>query len=199
MPLHKFLSLHLDMLHTLSMHHPLSFVDITFKLTRLLIFSRRLSSEQPFPPKVRPIKQVALKQSQTFVVLFHGIRYFLKDMFVQIPVDQKLALEHNLLLSLLGNLISLLEHMLNLISPLIYQILDLLILITLFAATQSPRRKYHIFQLLLLLHLLLQRTHCIIISLPPRTLSFYFYSSHSPPSKANDGTDGIGMLRTRCL
>ena len=187
-PLHHFFPVHLDVLHTLSMHHSLSLIIVTSEMTSLLVLCGRLSSEESFPPKIWSIKKVALKHSQTFVIFSHSVRYFLKNVFVQISIGKKLALNHNFFLSLLGNFISFFEHVLDLISPLLNHILDLIILITFFAATHSPRRKYHVFQLLVLLDLLFQRTHFIIISVPPRERSFYFYSYHSAPSRANEGT-----------
>ena len=75
-------------------------------------------------------------------------------MLVEIPTGQKLVLEHDFVLGLLGDLITLLEHVLDLIPPLIEKIFELIILIAIFAPCIPPGRKDHVLQFLLLLGLL---------------------------------------------
>jgi hypothetical protein len=87
-------------------------------------------------------------------------------MFVEISVGYKFGLEAKLLSSFLGDLVSFVESVLYLILAFLEKIFELLILIAIFAVDMPPGRKYHVFQLLLLLALLGQLSRYLSISLP---------------------------------
>lgn len=83
-------------------------------------------------------------------------------MTVKVSVDQELAFEENVVFGGLADLIALLEHVLDLCSPLINENFELLILSRVFPRS-TPRRKNHIFEFLLLLALLPEGRDWVII------------------------------------
>ena len=145
------------------MHHSFSLIIVCSELVCFLIFCCGLSFAQFFPSKEGTVKQGGLEHGQTFVIFFHALRQSLKNVTIELTICDELALEQDVVLSALGDLVSFVEHVLDLSSSFFEEDFELICLIGVFAGRSTPWRKNHISELLLFLAFLLEGRDWIMI------------------------------------
>jgi hypothetical protein len=92
MPFHKLLSVDLEVLHALFVHHPFPLIIVISEMVGLLVLAGALVFDQSLPPEEGPIQQGVLIEVEGTVFPLHAFGYFLEDALIEIPIGYELGL-----------------------------------------------------------------------------------------------------------